>query len=92
MDQKAKFSILNLKSSEKKFTNCIYFLSHSVAYNIILQNDETMQANKIGSSKCLPQRMVSYKTYYPIDKIVEGYFYIYDYDCYDLDDDIKIQL
>ena len=68
-----------------KFTNCIYMLSHNSAYLI-----DNIQCYKIGSSKALPQRMLSYKTYYPIDKIVIGYFYVKDYDCYKLDNDIKI--
>lgn len=74
----------------EKFTNCIYYLSHPSAYNIELNNQQLIKCNKIGSSKCLPQRMISYKTYYPIDKIVNGYFYIYNYNCYQLDDDIKL--
>ena len=67
-----------------KFTNCIYILSHEYAFG-------TKLTNKIGSSKILPGRMSSYKTYYPDDKHVIGYFYIHNYDCYQLDDNIKIK-
>ena len=70
---------------QDKFSNCIYFLEHNNAYKY---NDKN--SNKIGSSKILPSRMLTYKTYYPIDKLVVGYFYLDTYDCYQLDDDIKI--
>jgi len=69
----------------EKFTNCVYVLGHQTAYLI-----NQIQTYKVGSSKILPGRMLSYKTYYPIDKIVLGYFYIDGYDCYQLDDDIKM--
>ena len=72
-----------------KFTNCIYFLSHPIAYDIKSSDGNIIQTYKIGSSKCLSKRMLSYITYYPIDKNVVGYFYIKNYDCYTLDDDIK---
>lgn len=68
-----------------KFTNCIYMLAHESAY--LVNNNQTY---KIGSSKALPQRLLSYKTYYPIDKTVIGYFHIGNYDCYKLDNDIKL--
>ena len=71
----------------EKFTNCIYVLAHETAYLV-----HQIQTYKIGSSKILPGRMLSYKTYYPIDKNVLGYFYIDGYDCYQLDDDIKMDL
>jgi hypothetical protein len=60
-------------------------LAHESAY--LVDNNQTY---KIGSSKALPQRLLSYKTYYPIDKKVIGYFYIENYDCYNLDNDIKL--
>lgn len=67
-----------------KFTNCIYILKHPTAYLV-----DNIQTYKVGSTKNLPERMLSYKTYYPIDKIVIAYFYIKNYNCYDLDNDIK---
>lgn len=67
-----------------KFTNCIYVLSHLSAY--ICDNRHTV---KIGSSQNLPARIKNYKTYYPTPIKVECYLYIHDYDCYQLDDDIK---
>lgn len=70
---------------KQKFTNCIYVGSHPIAYIW-----EGNQANKIGSSKVLPGRIRSYKTYYPTEMKLQGYFYIDGYDCYQLDDDIKI--
>lgn len=70
---------------QTKFSNCIYILTHECAYNV-----NGIPTYKIGSSKVLPGRILTYKTYYPIDKNVLGYFYIYNYDCYQLDDDIKI--
>jgi RNase P subunit RPR2 len=35
--------------------------------------------------------MYNYKTYYPIDKEIVCFFYLSEYDCYQLDDDIKIE-
>ena len=67
-----------------KFTNCIYILIHPTAYLV-----NNIQTYKIGSTKNLPERMLTYKTYYPIDKNVIVYFYIKNYNCYDLDNDIK---
>ena len=68
-----------------KFNNCIYILSHDTAYFYNNKN-----SYKIGSTCNMKARMLSYKTYYPIDKNVLGYFYIKKYNCYTLDDDIKI--
>ena len=68
-----------------KFINCIYVLSHTNAFTY-----DNIDSFKIGSTKSLPHRMLNYKTYYPIDKIVIGYFHIINYDCYQLDNDIKI--
>lgn len=70
---------------ESAYTNCLYMLKHDSAYNY-----QDAKAVKIGSSKHLVSRMYSYKTYYPIDKKVICFFYIEDYDCYQLDDDIKV--
>ena len=67
-----------------KFTNCIYILDH---YNAFIYNKK--KSIKIGSSKSLPMRLLNYKTYYPININVICYFYIENYDCYKLDDDIK---
>lgn len=67
-----------------KFLNCLYILEHKTAfvYNKI-------DSYKIGSSKCFPQRIRNYKTYYPIAINVICYFFIKNYCCYQLDDDIK---
>lgn len=72
-------------SQVSKYSNCIYMLKHVFAYDY-----ENKKCIKIGSSKNLVSRMYSYKTYYPIDKEILCYFHIHNYDCYKLDDDIKI--
>ena len=61
-------------------------LNHS---NAFLYNNK--KSTKIGSSKSLPMRLLNYKTYYPININVICYFYIENYDCYKLDDDIKLK-
>ncbi len=70
---------------QEKHSNCIYILKHNTAYDCY-----NKKCVKIGSSKHLISRMYSYKTYYPVDKEVLCYYYIENYDCYKLDDDIKI--
>ncbi len=68
----------------EKFTNCIYVLEHESAFLI-----DGVQTNKIESSKVLPGRIFLYNSAYPISVNVSGYFYIKDYDCYQLEDDIR---
>ena len=70
----------------EKFTNCIYVLTHKTAYLV-----DNKHCNKIGSTQHLSSRMQSYKTYYPIDKTVICYYYIKNYNCYQLDNDIKVK-
>jgi superfamily II DNA or RNA helicase len=70
---------------DNKYNNCIYMLKHVSAFDY-----NNLKCTKIGSSKHLISRMYSYKTYYPIDKIILCYFHIHNYDCYQLDDDIKV--
>ncbi len=70
---------------EIKYTNCLYMLNHETAYDYY-----GIKCKKIGSSKHLVSRMYNYKTYYPIDKEIICFFYLNEYDCYQLDDDIKI--
>ena len=75
-----------------KWSNCIYINSNP-GYNLEelnISKDEYII--KIGSSKCLPARYYSYKTYSPIATQILHYYYINDYDCYKLDDDIKHDL
>lgn len=78
--------------SISKWSNCIYINSNP-GYNLaelgISMNESIL---KIGSSKCLPARYYSYKTYSPIATQILHYYYIHDYDCYELDDDIKRDL
>lgn len=71
---------------EIKYTNCLYMLNHETAYDY-----DGIKCKKIGSSKHLVSRMYNYKTYYPIDKEIICFFYLNEYDCYQLDDDIKIE-
>jgi superfamily II DNA or RNA helicase len=47
---------------------------------------------KIGSTKYLPSRYYNYITYNPIKTDILVYYYIIDYDCYKLDNDIKNDL
>jgi len=78
--------------SISKWSNCIYINSNT-GYNLAelnISKDEYIV--KIGSSKCLPARYYSYKTYSPIATQILHYYYIHDYDCYELDDDIKYDL
>lgn len=73
-----------------KWTNCIYI---NTSYNLAELNiSDGEYIVKIGSSKCLPARYHSYKTYSPIAMRILHYYYIQDYDCYQLDDDIKFDL
>ena len=80
------------EQSISKWSNCIYINSNP-GYNLVelnISKDEYIV--KIGSSKCLPARYYSYKTYSPIATQILHYYYIHDYDCYELDDDIKHDL
>jgi hypothetical protein len=52
LDQNIKNNF-NSKMFQTKFTNCIYVLSHPTAYIFL-----NKKALKIGSSKCLPHRML----------------------------------
>ena len=75
-----------------KWTNCIYIIANP-AYNLQELNiPKGEYIVKIGSSKCLPARYYSYKTYSPIAVNIHAYYYIDGYDCYQLDDDIKVDL
>ena len=86
-----------------KWTNTIYIIINP-GYNLdellelsktdVLSNQHTKSDYivKIGSSKCLPARYYNYKTYSPIATTIKYYYHIKDYDCYQLDDDIKFDL
>ena len=85
-----------------KWTNCIY-INRNPAYNLVANLgigilDELKESNdaryivKIGSSKCLPARYHSYKTYTPIQTELVRYYYLENYDCYELDADLKKHL
>lgn len=75
-----------------KWSNCIY-VNTNPSYNLAeLDIPDGEYIVKIGSSKCLPARYNSYKTYSPIATQILHYYYIQDYDCYQLDDDIKYEL
>ena len=78
--------------SISKWSNCVYINSNP-GYNLAeLGISMSESILKIGSSKCLPARYYSYKTYSPIATQILHYYYIHDYDCYELDDDIKHDL
>jgi superfamily II DNA or RNA helicase len=79
----------------EKWMNTIYIMSNP-CYNVSLAttSENTLKSKivKIGSTKCLPARYVSYKTYTPINITCIRYYHILNYDCYKLDDDIKYDL
>jgi len=83
---------MSSNQSISKWSNCIYINSNP-GYNLAELNiSKSEYIIKIGSSKCLPARYYSYKTYSPIATQILYYYYIHDYDCYELDDDIKHHL
>lgn len=74
-----------------KWKNCIY-VNVNTAYNLDIIDSSPPSYEyivKIGSSKCLPARYHSYKTYSPIKTEILRYYYLHDYDCYKLDADLK---
>jgi len=88
----------------EKWSNCIY-INQNPGYNLHqdnipmdIQRDIPSKISndifivKIGSSKFLPARYYSYKTYSPVETQILRYYYIQNYDCYDLDDDLKRDL
>lgn len=75
----------------EKWNNTIY-INKNPGYNLQELEPGDGYIVKIGSSKCLPARYHSYKTYSPVRTELIRYYYIEDYDCYELDEDIKVHL
>ena len=81
-----------------KWTNCLY-INRNPCYNLadVLKKKDDISPQgeyivKIGSSKHLPARYHSYKTYTPVEIVMMRYYYLHEYDCYQLDADIKVHL
>ena len=72
-----------------KWSNTIY-INQNNCYNLPeLCSSPDIYIVKIGSSKYLPARYYNYTTYTPKKTNILRFYHLHNYDCYQLDNDLK---